>query len=254
MKLAVVITTYKKGDGSTPKLISKALQSVLNQTYQDFKIFLIGDKYEDNEEFFSFKDIVPTEKLHIENLSYALERDKYNNPSWELWWSGGVNAINYGTELALKEDITHVCFLDHDDTWESNHLELISKVLNISNPSLIFTQGWYSNSKFPSLGSNLEHNLQINPNSYYELTSEIKAYPSIPYECSFVKSSACIDFSQVKLRFRDKLAETGIGGPSDADLWMRIRDLVINEQIQPSIFINSLTVINGGEGYSRTKA
>lgn len=254
MKFAVVITTYKKGDGSTPKLISRALQSVLNQTYQNYKIFLIGDKYEDEEEFFSFKNIIPSEKLYIENLSIAVEREKYNNPSWELWWSGGLNAMNYGADLALKEDFTHVCFLDHDDTWETNHLELINKVLNISNPSLIFTQGWYNNSKFPSLESHQERNLQINPNSYYELTPEIKAYPSIPYECSFIKSSTCIDFSQVKLRFRDRLAETGIGGPADADLWMRIRDLVINQQIQPSIFINDLTVINGGEGYSRTQA
>jgi glycosyltransferase involved in cell wall biosynthesis len=252
MKLAIIITTYQRPDGNTPHLLKRTLESVLNQTYQNFKIFLIGDKYEDQEEFLSFKNLIPSDKLYIENLPNAIEREKYNHPSWELWWSGGVNAMNYGIDLALKEDFIHVGFLDHDDVWEPNHLELINKVLNISNPSLIFTQAWFNNSKFPSLGSYQEHNLQIKPNVYYELTQEIKAYPSIPNECSFLKSSTFIDFSQVKLRFRDRLAEIGIGGPADADLWVRIRDLVINQQIQPSIFINDLTVISGGEGYSRT--
>jgi glycosyltransferase involved in cell wall biosynthesis len=251
MKFAIVISTYQRPDGNTPIFLKKTLESVLNQTYQNFKIFLIGDKYENQEEFLLFKNLIPSEKLYIENLPNAIEREKYKHPSWELWWSGGANAINYGIDVALKENFTHVCLLDHDDTWNSNHLELINKTLSISNPSLIFTQGWYNNSKFPPLDSSFKHKLQINPNLYHELSSLIKAYPSVPHECSFIKSSVCIDFSQINLKFRDKLAETGIGGPSDADLWMRLRELVINEQIQPSMFIESLTVNNGGEGYSR---
>jgi hypothetical protein len=57
IQFAVVISTYQRPDGNTPHLLKRTLESVLNQTYQNFKIFLIGDKYEDQEEFFSFKNI-----------------------------------------------------------------------------------------------------------------------------------------------------------------------------------------------------
>ena len=51
MKLGIVIATYQRKDGTTPFFLQKALDSIFSQTYQNFKIFLIGDKYEDNEEF-----------------------------------------------------------------------------------------------------------------------------------------------------------------------------------------------------------
>jgi len=38
MKLSIVIATYYRKDGSTKKYLTKALDSVFNQTYQDFKI------------------------------------------------------------------------------------------------------------------------------------------------------------------------------------------------------------------------
>ena len=252
MKLAIIITTYQRPDGNTPHLLKRTLESVLNQTYQNFKIFLIGDKYEDQEEFLSFKNLIPSNKLYIENLPNAIEREKYNHPSWELWWAGGVNATNYGIDLALKEDFTYVCFLDHDDVWHPQHLARFNEVLHLTSPSLIFTQWFYNKSELPS-ESQIQDKLKIDLKQYFELSDNIKAYPSTPHECSFLKSSVCIDFSQINLRFRDKKAETGEGGPSDADLWMRIRELVIKEEINPSIYIEDLTVsIYETEGYSRT--
>jgi len=251
MKLAIIITTYQRPDGNTPHLLKRTLESVLNQTYQNFKIFLIGDKYEDQEEFLSFKNLIPSDKLYIENLPNAIEREKYKYPSWELWWSGGVNAHNHAIESALKENFKYIAFIDHDDVWHPQHLARFNEVLHLTSPSLIFTQGFYNESKLPS-ESQIQDKLEIDLKKYFELSDNIKAYPSIPHECSFIKSSVCIDFSQINLRFRDKKAETGEGGPSDADLWMRIRELVIKEEINPSIYIEDLTVsIYESEGYSR---
>jgi hypothetical protein len=251
IQFAVVIPTYQRPDGNTPHLLKRTLESVLNQTYQNFKIFLIGDKYEDQEEFLSFKNLIPSDKFYIENLPNAIEREKYEYPSWDLWWSGGVNANNHAIESALKENFKYIAFIDHDDVWHPHHLARFNEVLHLTSPSLVFTQGFYNKSKLPS-ESQIQDKLEIDLKKYFELSDNIKAYPSIPHECSFIKSSVCIDFSQINLRFRDKKAETGEGGPSDADLWMRIRELVIKEEINPSIYIEDLTVsIYETEGYSR---
>ena len=40
MKIAIVTATYKKGDGSTPSLLKRAINSVLKQSHTDWKYFL----------------------------------------------------------------------------------------------------------------------------------------------------------------------------------------------------------------------
>ena len=51
MKLAIIISTYYRKDGRSSSFLTRALNSIANQTYQDYKIFLTGDRYENNEEF-----------------------------------------------------------------------------------------------------------------------------------------------------------------------------------------------------------
>jgi glycosyltransferase involved in cell wall biosynthesis len=140
MTLGVTISTYQRSDGQTPHLLLRAIQSIVNQSYQNFKIFIIGDKYEDNTEFEaiinSFIEIA--DKIVYENLHFAHERDKYlgiNNTA--LWNCGGANALNHANNLAKVHGITKVCHLDHDDIWLPNHLELIAKaILEKNNPML----------------------------------------------------------------------------------------------------------------------
>jgi glycosyltransferase involved in cell wall biosynthesis len=50
-KFAIVITTYKRSDGSTPFYLKRALSSILNQDYDQYKIFVNGDKNEEKEKF-----------------------------------------------------------------------------------------------------------------------------------------------------------------------------------------------------------
>jgi glycosyltransferase involved in cell wall biosynthesis len=51
MKIGVVIITYQKLDGSSPSLLKRAIDSIKNQTHQDYTLIVIGDKYEDDDEF-----------------------------------------------------------------------------------------------------------------------------------------------------------------------------------------------------------
>ena len=196
MTLGVTIHTYQRADGQTPIFLAKAIQSIINQSYQDFKIFIVGDKYEDNQEF---EDIINgfieiPEKIVYENLSFAHERDKYlgvNNTA--LWNCGGANAINHANNLAKAHGITKVCHLDHDDLWLPNHLELIANaIVEKNNPAFIYTLSRYlHNPVFPQMvvdGQVVEH------------------YPSY---CSLVHSSVYYDLEQIHLPYRDLWLEQG---------------------------------------------
>ena len=69
MKLGIVIATYQRFDGSTPALLKRAIESVKNQTHQDYTLIVIGDKYEDNNEFENIcKDADLKDKIVYENL------------------------------------------------------------------------------------------------------------------------------------------------------------------------------------------
>ena len=271
MKFAVITATYQRANGSTPEVLTRAINSLKNQKHQDFKLFLIGDGYNDINEFKSFSKLLPKKQIHLENLPFSPERTKYKNPSQELWACGGTSAINRGIDIALEQGFTHITLLDHDDMWYPNHLELINKAVQITNSPFIITQGSYTNSRNQTdiiPHSKTYKNLSINLNSYYEITSKIKAYPFIPVQCMFMKLSVCMDMSRIKLRFRDVLEETGTIAAGDADMWNRIGALMVPKeevierrnvkitqpQLDLGIFIEEITCSNFEEGYSQTNA
>lgn len=274
MKIAVLTNTYQRGNGSTPTVLKRAIESLKAQTYTDYKLFLIGDHYTDQEEFDSFKSFLPKKKYYMENLPFSPERERYKNPSNELWACGGTNAINHAISKALEQGFTHITLLDHDDIWYPNHLELINKAIEITNSPFIITKGVYTNphKHTATLPRECDYkDLSINLNSYYQLAPEIKAYPFIPVQCRFMKLSVCMDISRINLRFRDVFHETEKIEAGDADLWNRIGKLMhssiekeqvelkkITEiishkppQLDLGIFIDEITCSNFEEGYAQ---
>jgi glycosyltransferase involved in cell wall biosynthesis len=210
MKLGIIIATYQRSVGNTPYLLSRALESIKNQTHQDYKVFLIGDKYEDHDEFLQLAtSIIPLEKIYFENLSIAIERDRYTYMPDKLWYSGGVNAMNYGIKLAIKDGCDYICHLDHDDYWHPQHLEIINHTIEITQDSaFIYTCGTYYNSYLPKV----------------ILNNEI--IEKLPIPCQTIHSSVCINHSKIPLLYRDVYEETGQIAPSDADMWVRISEYI----------------------------
>ena len=271
MKFAVITATYQRSNGSSPEVVTRAINSLKEQKHQDFKLFLIGDHYENDKEFQSFKKLLPKDKIYLENLPFSPERKKYKNPSKELWACGGTSAINRGIEVALEQGFTYITLLDHDDIWYSNHLELINKAVEVTNAPFIITKGVYTNPQKRTATipvPEVYETLSINPKGYYNLTPEIKAYPFIPVQCLFMKLAVCIDMSRIKLRFRDVLEETGTLAAGDADMWNRIGDLMRSHeeitarrqviihppQLELGIFVEEVTCSNFEEGYAQTNA
>jgi glycosyltransferase involved in cell wall biosynthesis len=230
--IAIVIATYQRNDNTTPEYLSRALTAIKNQTYQEYKVFLIGDKYENEIEFNTLAtSIISEDKIYHENLPTAVERDRYPAGGMPLWRCGGVNARNYGIDMAIAHGYDYVCHLDHDDYWDINHLELISTVIaHDANFAFIHTQSTYLNGILP----NTEQSLTV--------------VERLPIPCQLIHSSVCINYKLITLRYRDTFHETGIPNASDADLWERISMFIIDNNYK-SYYIPQLTCYHHEENH-----
>lgn len=118
MKFSVVIPIHNK----LPHL-ERSINSVLNQTYQDFEILLIDDASTDGS----------SDKIK-----------KFKDPRISIYTRiepgpGGYAARNLGIEKAQGE---WVAFLDADDEWYPHHLEKM-KELSEQLPDVYFMScGW----------------------------------------------------------------------------------------------------------------
>ena len=230
---AVVITTYQRKDGTTPHVLKRALNSVFNQDYENFKIFVIGDKYENNLEFESIFNRYPKDKIYYENLPFAKERDKYTD-KWLIWKYGGCFANNYGINKSIENGYEYICHLDHDDEWYPDHLSSLNSAIVKTKSLWLCTKSEYVfNMVLPSIHSNDEL---------------IDFYP-IPE--GLIHSSTCINFKKIPLRHRNIFEETGVSGlPGDADLWLRISNYLKENNLN-GILINKITCKHIEEGYER---
>lgn len=235
MEIAVVIPTYRRRDGNSEKFVIRAIESVFNQTHKDFKVFVIGDRYENDEELVNIIKQYDPNKIVYHNLGYAEERDSYGDNKIALWSYGGVNARNYSIDIVLSEGYEYICPLDHDDWFLPNHLEEISKCIELTNSDWVCTKSTYGNPNLtlPTINS-----------------SEIYV-PFRPLSKSLIHSSVCMNFKKIPLRYRDLFKETKkVGLPADADLWERTRKYIIDNNLV-SYHINKLTCRHDEEGYER---
>lgn len=96
---SVIIPTYNR-----EKLIGRAIDSVLNQTFKDFELIIVDDGSTDNT-----KEII--ERYTDQRIRYIYKEN------------GGQNsALNKGIEFAKGK---YVAFLDSDDEWLDEKLRKV---------------------------------------------------------------------------------------------------------------------------------
>lgn len=98
--VSIILPTYNR-----KKLISRAINSVLNQKYRNWELLIIDDGSTDG----TFKVIEHFLAEHS-NIKYFYQSNK-----------GAALAMNKGIELSEGDLVT---FLGSDDEYESNHIKL----------------------------------------------------------------------------------------------------------------------------------
>ena len=225
MRLAIVIATYQRKDNTTPEYLKRALLSIKEQTHQDYMVYLIGDCYEDDGEFNDLAtSIIDSDKIKHINLPNAVEREKYPIGDKRLWTSGGVNACNFGVNLAINDGHDYICHLDHDDWWGPDHLSLIDSKTNEGH-AIISTMGEHFN------GTALPKN---------------SGNPFYPKSSNLIHSTTCVNFKEIPLRYRDVYAEEERIYASDADLWDRLSSYMI-ENNKSGYLIEKITCFHEKE-------
>jgi glycosyltransferase involved in cell wall biosynthesis len=145
-------------------------------------------------------------KVKCFNLKKSPERERYGFGNIKMWCAGGVTAANKGIDNALEDGCEYICHLSHDDLWERNHLEIVNKIIQEKSPMFICTLSTYGTSILPK----------------FSVTNEILSY--YPIDGGMVASSACVKYSDTKLRPTDRFAKEGIISPLDAYLWEQLRE------------------------------
>ncbi|MBA7689290.1 Undecaprenyl-phosphate 4-deoxy-4-formamido-L-arabinose transferase [subsurface metagenome] len=117
--VSVIIPTYNRAH-----LVSRAIESVLNQTYQDFEIIVVDDGSTDDTE-----EIV---------RSFKNERIRYIRHEKN---KGAAAARNTGIKVAKGE---YIAFQDSDDEWLPEKLEKQMKVFeNVPQEvGVVYTDMW----------------------------------------------------------------------------------------------------------------
>ena len=218
MKFGIVTPTYRKPDGNTPGLLKRCIDSVVNQTNQDYFHLIIGDRYEDESEILSL--IPKTARFY--NLLGPTERDFYSG--FESRCCSGIKATIYGLKKLIDMGFEYLIMLDHDEWWAPNHLQLLSE----NGPF-----AWACTKSIYTRGT-------VIPN----IETDEKVIPFPPTPRGVVKSSVCWNYKEIPVLARNVFDSTGEFEPGDVDMWKRMA-IIVKEKNLKSIFINELTNFRG---------
>ncbi|MDV6253343.1 glycosyltransferase family 2 protein [Vibrio sp. EA2] len=144
MEFSVVIAAY-----NASSTLERTLNSIYNQSYQDFEVIVVDDASQDFEKTVLIVDKFLALGMKIRLISHEVNRN-------------GAAARNTGIDHAQGH---HIVFIDADDEWLETKLEVYKEKIDLlESPSLIFSQvsvssnGNISSSR-PNKGPNKEQHI-----------------------------------------------------------------------------------------------
>ena len=149
VKISIIMPVYNVKD-----YLTKAVDSILNQTFDDFELFLVDDGSTDGS-----SDICDELKLKDNRIIVIHQKNQ-----------GAHNARNNALKLAKG---TYVCFFDSDDYIEKDMLRDLYDLANNYDSELVIS-GFYINTFYDN-----EHFIQLDyiPN----IDSDVKNYNKIEF-------------------------------------------------------------------------
>ena len=223
---AICIATYKRKNGKTPMYLTRCLDSILKQTYKNWKLYVYGDKYEDEDEFNKLLSIVPTEKLVKHNMNIALERQSLTGH--KLWATGGINTMNTMRQQAL----------DDGDFWHHERLSTINQMLNIFPEACFITN--YSTWNGTLLPALKQYNIHYN---------NLPIHGGCCIHSTFIMNKRFLKDNRMKNIYEYKENEE-----LEAGDWQTLENLkkyLINNPSEKILFIPSVLTFHPKEGESK---
>jgi glycosyltransferase involved in cell wall biosynthesis len=124
--VSVLIPTYNRAK----LLTERTIPSVLNQTYDNFEIIIVGDHCTDETE--KFIESINDSRIKFLNLP---ERGNYPENKQDRWKVAGVIPANKAIELSSGEWIAP---LDDDDEFSRDHIEILLKFALKNNYEMVY--------------------------------------------------------------------------------------------------------------------
>ena len=234
IKFCIIIATFNRPNGKTPEYLTRSLDSVLTQSYTNWDLIIVGDKYEPENELL---DIINKYKTPNKNIIYInntiVERDVITN-NYDLWCCAGANSMNIGLKYARENNYKYYCHLDDDDYWTSEHLQYLYFVYN-KYPNCIFanTQSTFIQSVLPNIIIDIYEN-NIMP------TPRCMVHSSFSFRMDIILSNYLTIFED---NFK-------YGIYSDAQMLETIRCFILENNIYCSVYNPVLTCYHDMEGES----
>ena len=190
-KVSIILTNYNKG-----KYLKKSIESVLNQTYQNFELIIVDDASTDGS------DKIIKNYINLKNVKYL--KRKINSQTAAI-------PRNQGLKYSIHE---YLCFLDADDYWHEN--KLFEQIKNLKkNTFLSFTSCDYvdeNNKKINLIISWIREKLQL---KYFK-----KGLAGLYVYNSVILSSVLIKKNIFKNFYFDESLD--LAGNEDYDLWLKL--------------------------------
>ncbi len=127
--ISIIMPSYK-----SERFIRKSIESVLNQTYKNWELIIIDDCSPDNS-----LNIIKEYCAADSRIKLIIHEKN----------SGVAESRNRGIKEA---GFPYIAFLDSDDLWEKNKLEVQLKFMEESNAAISFTQYYRINEGDEKIG------------------------------------------------------------------------------------------------------
>ena len=123
MKVAVIVQSYYRKDGSSKKILMEMFKMLEEQKYKNFKVFITGDNYQPVKEF---EEICSTYNgdIYIHNNKHSC-RELNLGRIQNYWCVGGVHAAKNSYIKAMEEGYDIALMLDDDDYWYDTHVNTV---------------------------------------------------------------------------------------------------------------------------------
>ncbi len=222
---AVIIATYKRPDDSTKTHITNVANMLSAQICQDFHVFLTGDDYEDEDEFWALVNLFPKDKITAKNLDTSFRKDTFRLV-FNKWACGGMIARFHGLKEAISQGYQFYAHLDDDDMWSETHLQLFKDTFQkLPEVDFMYTRSTYRGGitlprKEVVITEITYDNLKPTPGHLVNSSSCINLKAPIIYD---IIGAFMTRFALIKKFQSGEVAEFQLS-PFDMEKWLTIRD------------------------------